>query len=143
MSNIDQKELALRYIINHIFLPPGLPQQDDYTLENDRVLCEELLSSARHYRSKLLSADNVIRWDPMLTMLHNLHEFHNEDGLSKDRVKVAMTKMQPGGMLCFYILQNNKLTAMTRVRCLSAPGPCPKRGRHFAEGQGRDNLRSV
>jgi hypothetical protein len=98
MSNINLHKL--QYIVNHIFLPPELPQKDDHNPENDRALCRELCQSACNFYG-LLPSDGRTRWDPIIEMLQCLCDFHELDVLSKDCVKSAMERMQPGGMLSF------------------------------------------
>jgi hypothetical protein len=96
MSNINQQQL--QYIVNHIFLPPELPQKDDKNLENDRAMCDVLYTSACSYYASLPS-DGQIRWDPIVKMLQNLCNFHKPDVLYKDLLESAIERMQPGGML--------------------------------------------
>jgi hypothetical protein len=96
MSNNKMHQLL--YTINHIFLPPQLPQKDDHDPDNDRALCAVLLQSAKIYRASL-PVHQEIRWNPMVKMLQSLFKFHDSDALSKDPVKIAMRGMQPGGML--------------------------------------------
>jgi hypothetical protein len=93
---MSYNKLNLNYIINHIFFPPKLPQEDDHSHENDRALCLVLLDSARIYQDSLSMAEQI-RWDPMIKLLQNLYDFHELEILSKDHVKKAMERMRPGG----------------------------------------------
>ncbi len=45
---------VLTYIVNHVFMPPVLPQEDDRDISNDAALCHAVLDCARRYQLHLL-----------------------------------------------------------------------------------------
>jgi hypothetical protein len=120
----DNKLHQLGYIINHIFLPPELPQQYDHDLDNDCALCDVILTSAMTYRQSL-PLDEQIRWDPIVKMLQSLYKFHDSDVFSKDSINEAVREMQPGGMLRS-LFSERELTTVIRARYISAADTCPK-----------------
>ncbi|KAI3609463.1 hypothetical protein WG66_001304, partial [Moniliophthora roreri] len=61
----------LSYIINHVFLPPKLPQSCDESAENYAGLCRVILRCAQEYREKVPEEERP-RWDPVVKMLDNL-----------------------------------------------------------------------
>ena len=49
MSAMVCKLPALMYQIDHVFLPPKLPQGDDFTVSNDRALITHVLHALRRF----------------------------------------------------------------------------------------------
>jgi hypothetical protein len=86
----------LHYIVNHVFCPPKLPQEDDQAEGNDSALCACIFEAAEAYRDEL-TAPQRIRWDHMLKMLENLWISQQSKMLSDDHVKQAMMEMRSGG----------------------------------------------
>ena len=93
-----QMEISdLQYLINHVFLPPKLPQQDDSSFENDinlLVACEDAidrfinhLQSSKH--EKLLACRKMIL---------KMHESRNPRGdLSPEKIDEVLKSMSDGG----------------------------------------------
>jgi len=48
-TGIDDRS-ALLYQIDHIFLPPKLPQENDFTVANDRALLDHVLDALRQFK---------------------------------------------------------------------------------------------
>jgi hypothetical protein len=87
---------ALRYILDHVFMPPLLPQKDDHTEENDVALVESVIDAATDYRSRLHSSQQQ-RWDPILKMLRAFRGTLNSPVFSVDDVQFSLKEMRPGG----------------------------------------------
>ena len=88
----------LNYIINHVFLPPHLPQEDDSGVEESNSLIEMVLAA-----SKLLQDHSSERehseWIPCIKMICNMLELKDKSGnLIAKKVKIALMNMLDGGM---------------------------------------------
>jgi hypothetical protein len=86
----------LHYVVDHVFLPPKLPQEDDSSDSNDAALCDLVCQVAKAYCNDL-PASKQGRWAPILKMLDNIHTFH-KSSLSDNQIVSAMQDMQPGGI---------------------------------------------
>ena len=94
--------ISLRCIVNHVFLPPELPQKDDqpepqYVNDRDLALltlqcaskfCEE----ASHSGGKL-----SVRWDPILAMLQSFADLNNAKPFTADDLQDRLIALSDGG----------------------------------------------
>jgi hypothetical protein len=97
----------LTYIINHVFLPPNLPDEyDAEDPENDTALLYCVCEAAQTFCSTLQSsntdeAQSVIpTWTIILAMLGNVASLHAQPHLVKGEVAMALQQMQVNGQLC-------------------------------------------
>lgn len=87
----------LEYAINHVFLPPKLPQKGDLSLPHERKLCEFAYNAARTYRSSLSSEQQRNRWVPVIAMLENLGATQADEELSQPQIVEWISNMNPLG----------------------------------------------
>ncbi|KIM42919.1 hypothetical protein M413DRAFT_409020 [Hebeloma cylindrosporum] len=76
MANSNSEPPSLEdtlYILNHVFLPPKLPQADDHEANRDVVLCRLVYDSSKEF-STLLSQSQQAQWSSVIQMLKNLLE---------------------------------------------------------------------
>jgi hypothetical protein len=78
MANTNPEPPSLEdllYVLNHVFLPPKLPQKDDNDTDTDRdvVLCH-LVSSASREFATFLPQPQQKKWSIVTEMLKNLLE---------------------------------------------------------------------
>ncbi|PBL01452.1 hypothetical protein ARMGADRAFT_1073734 [Armillaria gallica] len=98
---------VLTYIVNHVFMPPALPQADDRNISQDAALCHAILDCARRYRSHLLNDVHKLRkWDAIIKMLQNFEETL-DDTLDSTKVYKQLSSMKIGDILVFYINGQN------------------------------------
>ncbi|KAK2765376.1 hypothetical protein FQN54_008222 [Arachnomyces sp. PD_36] len=89
---------TLVYILNHVFLPPKLPQEDDENLEGSKALLEELLTALVEFR-RFSAAQELTLWSACAKMVRNIDELRNgSGGLSTERLGEALNRMTCGGM---------------------------------------------
>ncbi|KAK0245418.1 hypothetical protein EDD85DRAFT_17035 [Armillaria nabsnona] len=98
---------VLTYIVNHVFMPPALPQADDRNISQDAALCHAVLDCAHRYRSHLLNDVHKLRkWDAIIKMLQNFEETL-DDTLDSTKVYKQLSSMEIGDILVFYINGQN------------------------------------
>jgi len=87
----------LNYTIHHVFMPPKLPQKDDYIAEYEEALCQTIHESAMRYASSgLLGPEDGHVWDFVVKMLSAITQSQASDGMSIDAVEEDLMKMQEG-----------------------------------------------
>ena len=90
-------EDTLRYVLNHVFLPPKLPQEDDYHADNDAVLCRFAYEASLEFAA-FLSQSQQGRWSIVIQMLKNMLETTRT--LEKDVLVTKISQLQIGGQFC-------------------------------------------
>ncbi|KAI1811621.1 hypothetical protein GGS20DRAFT_592862 [Poronia punctata] len=92
---------VMEYIINHVVLPPKLPQEDDYDRHHEDLMVLYLIGSFEAFRA-VLEKDKSIPFSPVLLdnathMLNNLHAVHNSTAsgimIDKERLYKALTEV--------------------------------------------------
>lgn len=87
----------LDYIINHVFLPPKLPHQDDSSVENTNALIEMVLAATELLQDHLPEQEHS-EWIPCIKMMRNMLELKDECGkLIAEKVETALKEMSHGG----------------------------------------------
>ncbi len=93
-------DALLNYIINHVFLPPILPQEDDRDEKHESGLCSILLECAQRYQSHL-DENGQQKWSHILKMLQNF-ELSLRMSLSLKLVYDQFSDMACGGKIACY-----------------------------------------
>lgn len=87
----------LSYLIDHIFLPPKLPQKDDWHHEKDLVLLAQCEAALSAYQVHL--QDGHERWEMCTSMVRNMIEVRdNSRDMSPKRIGEKLLKMSIKGM---------------------------------------------
>lgn len=87
----------LEYIINHVFLPPKLPQKDDTNVTNSVCLVEQLLAALTSFRDHLPEQSRS-EWMPCIKMVGNLLELQDHlGGLVATKLETRLVEMFDGG----------------------------------------------
>ena len=88
---------ALDYIINHVFLPPKLPQKDDSDVTKASSLVEELLAALESFQAHVPEQERL-EWVHCIKMVRNMLQIRDHFGglLAKD-VETALREMVNGG----------------------------------------------
>ena len=83
----------LPYIINHVFLPPKLPQKDDSSPSRDAALAEALLEGLEAFHD-LLPGPEQPQWSPLIRMIRQVLSMRDpRGGLATECVEDALEKM--------------------------------------------------
>jgi hypothetical protein len=96
----------LRYIVNHIFLPPQLPQKDDqpesYAYDHDLALLT-YQCAARFCEEAAHSDEGLsVRWNPILAMLKNIADLNDAEPFTADDLRDRLTSLSDGGT-CYFL----------------------------------------
>jgi len=92
------------FIINHVFLPPQLPQHaDDSANENTSELLRLLLHCSEVYSRQLSTSNcNNSQWPAVIQMMQCFVKFENT-GLSAQVFSTAVMGMKDGGIIHFLL----------------------------------------
>lgn len=89
--------IYLNYIINHVFLPPKLPQKNDSDDAKSASLIEELLAALRSFQTHIPEQERL-EWIPCIKMVNNMLELRDHlGGLVPEKVQLTLRKMIGGG----------------------------------------------
>lgn len=72
-ETIDEDLNKLHYAVNHVFLPPKLPQEDDLTTAREHGLCSIVHLAAETY-GKYLPFTQKAAWERIVKMLKNVRD---------------------------------------------------------------------
>ena len=103
----------LYYVINHVFLPPRLPQNSDNdnasSHENDLALKTCLLAALKSYQLYVAERDCSL-WLPCIKMIETMIDLRSDRGvLLADQLEKAIGSMECGG-------KNRETFAVTNMR---------------------------
>lgn len=85
------------YLINHIILPPRLPQGSDEDPENEAVLIETTLKTLQSFSHGVPAADQAVIL-PVSGMISNIQAVRGEDGsLREDGIIHALRRLRSKG----------------------------------------------
>ena len=87
----------LDYIINHVFLPPKLPQKDDSDVTKDSSLVEELLVALKSFQAHIPEQERL-EWIPCIKMVCNMLQIRDHfGGLVAKKVVTTLREMVDEG----------------------------------------------
>ncbi|KAJ7483159.1 hypothetical protein FB451DRAFT_1028934 [Mycena latifolia] len=102
---------SLSYIINHLFLPPKLPQADDSALRLQRDLLEHLSACAGAFCEGLeregVAKEVQTRWAILRQMLACFASLHSVANIARESLEAAINRMQHDDVLCMHIVAQN------------------------------------
>jgi hypothetical protein len=94
---VMDKQGALLYIFNHIFLPPKLPQNDDSNIAASNALMEKCLTSLEHFQS-FIPEDTRSGLPACIRMIRGTLDLRDDNGtLLAERLDTAMTGLNEDG----------------------------------------------
>ncbi|KAJ7777437.1 hypothetical protein B0H16DRAFT_1407125 [Mycena metata] len=105
------KQRALEYAINHLFLPPKLPQEDDSAdVESQRELMRHIADCARQFcdglREEAVDVGIQECWDRLHNTLVHFSDSHFPT-LTEDSLQAVIDGMQLNDVSCFHIVSQN------------------------------------
>lgn len=109
-GGVELRDLSA--VINHVVLPPQLPQQEDgdqYSVEDDLV---HLTDDVAQRMLPSLPLEHHPSWQSVLKMLYKLKSVKHGTGLRSDVLEAHLTSMKPSGTFT----QALELSALTWLR---------------------------
>ncbi|KAF3059206.1 hypothetical protein GL218_04803 [Daldinia childiae] len=117
MAQVSQRKLAelsaeeIRYIINHVFLPPQLPHENDYEVKNDEALLKMVVQTLYEFR-EYVQGDETNAVDSAITTMEHLHRNHDFAGDKSSTDQKGLRKAfhlldQEGGTVACHIQAQN------------------------------------
>lgn len=107
LHTLDKTSLA--FIVNHVFLPPKLPNCSDCTPEHEASLIHVFKESAEMFASHLGPQSNSRRaWDVVTRMLASMASLHDLGIVEEDQLDESMDNMDAGG-------KHNNLSALKLI----------------------------
>ncbi|KIK69250.1 hypothetical protein GYMLUDRAFT_255795 [Collybiopsis luxurians FD-317 M1] len=104
----------IRYVINHIFLPPKLPQENDQSGDLDNIIASMALEAAKRFRTRL-DTDNNRKWGAVMKMLRDFRDLQQTNILDKEKVAKALHELNIGDSLALLIRAQNAGVIFRRV----------------------------
>ncbi|KIM46712.1 hypothetical protein M413DRAFT_23079 [Hebeloma cylindrosporum] len=111
-ANPEQEDI-LRYVLNHVFLPPKLPQEDDYDAERDAALCRFAYDASLEFGA-FLSQSQQAQWSTVSQMLKNMLE--STRVLDKDVLVTNISHLEIGAVLVYHIRGQNAAVILRRLQ---------------------------
>jgi hypothetical protein len=88
---------SLYYAATHVFLPVKLPDESDYTLENEHSLARAVCATAHAYDTHVSGTSEQAQWHRITRMLDNLQASVRSEPMNNDHVIAQLRGMQTGG----------------------------------------------
>ncbi|KAJ9257552.1 hypothetical protein DTO195F2_5534 [Paecilomyces variotii] len=106
---------ARLYLFHHVFLPPKLPQSDDYDASCELILLDSVINSLQKFRALVPNQHRQVL-GPVITMVARLREIRGSHGdVSEGKLKEALQKLDTeGGVLPVHVRCQNAAVLMTR-----------------------------
>lgn len=88
---------AIMYMIHHVFLPPQLPQEDDFDPQHEKTLLDTISDALRVFKADAgYSLKGVI--ESISDMMGNLRIVRDDSGaISEEKLESALRKLPHGG----------------------------------------------
>ncbi|KAI9818941.1 MAG: hypothetical protein M1832_004109 [Thelocarpon impressellum] len=106
---------VLTYIVHHVFLPPQLPQQDDWTNDNDAALIQCVIDAVDHYESLNPAADHAPLQHYRHMLSEMLHFRDNQGNLVTERLASSLQQLADGGLLAIHVRAQNAAVIVRRA----------------------------
>ncbi|KAG8924285.1 hypothetical protein FRC02_010536, partial [Tulasnella sp. 418] len=100
----DHKHLL--FAINHVFLPPQLPQAVDLNPQSEHTLCQHILTAAYEF-GDALSHDEKYIWSRIPKLIEQFTDAHQGLKLSEEDILHFTKAAQSGDVLAFLIRAQN------------------------------------
>jgi len=96
LEPVSKEELL--YVFNHVFLPPQLPQEDDYDPGHDFALCRLAYHASKDFTPFLSSDFQQKKWKSVFQMVKRLLKATSI--LDKDVLVRTILRLECGGQFC-------------------------------------------
>ncbi|OGM45290.1 hypothetical protein ABOM_006397 [Aspergillus bombycis] len=99
---------VLEYLINHVFLPPRVPQQDDNDPSHERALVKVVIDALREFKCYVTTEWHSTT-DLVIAMVQNLQSLLETNGfMSQEQLLASLKRLcTDGGVLLLHIRAQN------------------------------------
>ncbi|KAG8806844.1 hypothetical protein FRC18_005868, partial [Serendipita sp. 400] len=109
---MDFTQDELQWIIEHVFLPPRLPQKSDPEFVRKEIALLNALVNASDSFLDMLQRMGVAQttlktWGYIQTMLRNMAYLHNSESFSQGIIEKLLREMSTGDVLPLHIRAQN------------------------------------
>ncbi|CZR56907.1 uncharacterized protein PAC_06796 [Phialocephala subalpina] len=87
---------VVQYLIHHVFLPPELPQKDDFNTEYESVLIDTTIDALWKFKAHLPDHQSL-SINPIIVLMNNLKSVHTSGSIDDERLKTALKVLSDGG----------------------------------------------
>ncbi|KAF8166619.1 hypothetical protein K438DRAFT_1857045 [Mycena galopus ATCC 62051] len=111
-------QAALEYAINHLFLPPKLPQEDDTNVELERAFLKHIANCVKSF-CEGLGRDHVddevqTHWKLLQRSMKSFANIHDSGKLSRENLQQVIEGMHLHDVLCFHVRWQNAGVVLRR-----------------------------
>ncbi|KDQ19885.1 hypothetical protein BOTBODRAFT_183913, partial [Botryobasidium botryosum FD-172 SS1] len=96
----------LLYLIDHLFLPPKLPQKNESNVANERALCAFVQRCANQFLLQLPLAQRLV-WSPSFRFLGPLYELYHSNALPMAMLQDKLGQLAAGDTMALLIRAQN------------------------------------
>ncbi|PGH08676.1 hypothetical protein AJ79_05958 [Helicocarpus griseus UAMH5409] len=115
---LNHSQSAIMYLVHHIFLPPELPQEDDFDLRYEAILLDICFEALERFRLYVGPEQRVVV-QTVIDMVSNLKSVRDSsDGsIREDQLKEAMRRLcnKADGIIPLYIRAQNATVLISRA----------------------------
>ncbi|KAG6915979.1 hypothetical protein DXG01_009031 [Tephrocybe rancida] len=109
----SQAQRPFDYLVNHIFLPPKLPQSDDASIDNDLSVCDLVIRNAQLFSASL--SPDPLCWGPIVRMLVNLMSLCISPSLDERELQGLIAQLTGGESLVIPVRAQNACVFVRRL----------------------------
>lgn len=97
LKDFDLDASQLKYIFNHVFLPPNVPQQDDYQDSHEKALLGVIEHALEHFKTHITHELRLVI-EKIRGMIHGLGVLLDRDGITNgERLQDALANIANKG----------------------------------------------
>ncbi|KAE8440778.1 hypothetical protein EG329_006578 [Mollisiaceae sp. DMI_Dod_QoI] len=98
---------AIMYLIHHVFLPPKLPQEDDFDTKYEAILVDITIDSLSKFKIHLENDQKLII-DSVISMITNLKTVHHSGTVGENELRNALKDLfKRGGTVPLHLRAQN------------------------------------
>lgn len=83
-------------MINHVFLPPKLPQEDDFNAAHESFLVDTTIDALLNFKIHLQNDQKLII-ESVIILMSNLKNVYSSGSINEDPLKIALKDLLKEG----------------------------------------------
>ncbi|KAJ5117788.1 hypothetical protein N7448_011420 [Penicillium atrosanguineum] len=102
-DSLASKSMTLKetmYLFHHVFLPPKVPQAEDYNAQHENHLLDSVIGALHSFTNYVLTADTIIlhKATQMITRLRKAHSSHGN--VDEKQLEISLAELPTWGKHC-------------------------------------------